>query len=60
VYVVGMLPKTRSGKLLRRAIQALMEGLDPGDLSTLDDPASLEEIRKAIARGPQCGGRRGG
>jgi propionyl-CoA synthetase len=55
VYVVGALPKTRSGKLLRRAIQALMEGLDPGDLSTLDDPASLEEIRKAIARGPQCG-----
>jgi propionyl-CoA synthetase len=44
--------------LLRRAIQALMEGTDPGDLSTLDDPDSLEEIRRAISRGPQCGGYR--
>lgn len=57
VYVVGALPKTRSGKLLRRSLQALMQGTDPGDLSTLDDPNALEDIRKAIARGPDCGSR---
>ncbi|KJV26376.1 propionate--CoA ligase [Luteibacter yeojuensis] len=55
VFVVGALPKTRSGKLLRRSLQALLQGTDPGDLSTLDDPSSLEEVRKAIARGPDCG-----
>jgi propionyl-CoA synthetase len=58
VYVVGALPKTRSGKLLRRALQALMQDTDPGDLSTLDDPGALEEIRQAIARGPHCGQKR--
>ena len=56
VYVVGALPKTRSGKLLRRSIQALAEHRDPGDLSTLDDPGSLEEIRGAIDRGADAGG----
>jgi len=54
VYVVGALPKTRSGKLLRRSLQALAEQRDPGDLSTLDDPAALEEIRKALERGPEA------
>jgi propionyl-CoA synthetase len=49
--VVNALPKTRSGKLLRRSIQALAESRDPGDLSTLDDPASLDEVRRALARG---------
>ena len=39
------LPKTRSGKLLRRAIQAVCEGRDPGDLTTMDDPAALQQIR---------------
>ncbi|WP_448098588.1 propionate--CoA ligase [Luteibacter yeojuensis] len=58
VYVVGALPKTRSGKLLRRSLQALMQDTDPGDLSTLDDPGALEEIRQAIARGPHCGQKR--
>jgi propionyl-CoA synthetase len=56
VYVVGALPKTRSGKLLRRSIQALAESRDPGDLSTLDDPGSLEEIRDALDRGADAGG----
>ncbi|MBB1473972.1 MULTISPECIES: propionate--CoA ligase [unclassified Luteimonas] len=55
VYVVGALPKTRSGKLLRRSIQALAESRDPGDLSTLDDPGSLEEIRDALERGADAG-----
>ncbi len=56
VYIVNALPKTRSGKLLRRSLQALAEARDPGDLSTLDDPAALEEIRSALERGPEAGG----
>ena len=38
-------------------LQALMQGSDPGDLSTLDDPHVLDDIRQAIARGPHCGAR---
>jgi len=49
VHVVSMLPKTRSGKLLRRAIQAVCEGRDPGDLTTIEDPASLQQVRDAMA-----------
>jgi propionyl-CoA synthetase len=56
VYIVNALPKTRSGKLLRRSLQALAEDRDPGDLSTLDDPNALEEIRSALKRGPDVGG----
>jgi propionyl-CoA synthetase len=48
VYFVSMLPKTRSGKLLRRSIQALAEGRDPGDLTTLEDPGALEQVRQAV------------
>jgi len=56
VYVVNALPKTRSGKLLRRSLQALAESRDPGDLSTLDDPGALEEVRRALERGADAGG----
>jgi propionyl-CoA synthetase len=45
VYFVEALPKTRSGKMLRRGIQALAESRDPGDLSTIEDPAALESVR---------------
>ena len=45
VLFVTLLPKTRSGKLLRRAIQAVCEQRDPGDLTTMDDPAALQAIR---------------
>nr|MBO2468740.1 propionate--CoA ligase [Xanthomonadaceae bacterium] len=55
VYVVGALPKTRSGKLLRRSLQALAEHRDPGDLSTLDDPRALEEVQRALERGADAG-----
>jgi len=48
VHFVTLLPKTRSGKTLRRSIQALAEGRDPGDLTTIEDPSSLEQIRKAV------------
>jgi propionyl-CoA synthetase len=51
VHFVTLLPKTRSGKLLRRSIQALAEGRDPGDLTTIEDPAALEQIRAALAGG---------
>ena len=44
-----VLPKTRSGKVLRRSIQALAEGRDPGDLTTIEDPTALEQIRAALA-----------
>ena len=45
---VTLLPKTRSGKLLRRAIQAVCEQRDPGDLTTIDDPAALQQIRDLV------------
>jgi propionyl-CoA synthetase len=50
VRFVAALPKTRSGKLLRRAIQAVCEGRDPGDLTTIDDPATLANISTAVAK----------
>jgi propionyl-CoA synthetase len=49
VHFVSALPKTRSGKLLRRSIQAIAEGRSPGDITTIEDPAALEQIRQALA-----------
>ncbi|WP_145743401.1 MULTISPECIES: propionate--CoA ligase [Variovorax] len=49
VRFVSGLPKTRSGKLLRRAIQAVCEQRDPGDLTTIDDPATLQQIRQLVS-----------
>jgi propionyl-CoA synthetase len=51
VHFVTALPKTRSGKLLRRAIQALAERREPGDLTTIEDPTALDQIRQALAPG---------
>jgi propionyl-CoA synthetase len=48
VCFVTVLPKTRSGKLLRRSIQAICEGRDPGDLTTIEDPGALDQIRNAL------------
>ncbi len=48
VHFVTGLPKTRSGKMLRRSIQALAEGRDPGDLTTIDDQSTLEQIKQAL------------
>ncbi len=53
VHFVTVLPKTRSGKLLRRSIQALAEGRDPGDLTTIEDPSALDQIRSALAAQPR-------
>jgi len=49
VYFPKALPKTRSGKILRRAIRALAEGKEPGDMSTLDDPTAIDAVKAAIA-----------
>ena len=48
VHFISGLPKTRSGKMLRRSIQALAEGRDPGDLTTIDNPSTLEQIKAAL------------
>ncbi len=51
VRFVSALPKTRSGKMLRRAIQAVCEQRDPGDLTTIEDPTALQQIRDLVAPG---------
>ena len=48
VHFVAALPKTRSGKLLRRAIQAICEHRDPGDLTTIEDPVALQGLRDVV------------
>jgi propionyl-CoA synthetase len=48
VRFVSVLPKTRSGKLLRRAIQAVCEHRDPGDLTTIEDPTALQQIKDML------------
>jgi len=48
VHFVTALPKTRSGKLLRRALQAVAEGRDAGDLTTIEDPTTLEQVRSVV------------
>jgi propionyl-CoA synthetase len=49
VFLVPGLPKTRSGKLLRRAIQAVCEGRETGDLTTIEDAGALDGVRAAVA-----------
>ena len=51
VYFVGALPKTRSGKVLRRAILAVCEGRDPGELTTIEDPSALDQLRQLVGTG---------
>jgi len=48
VHFVTLLPKTRSGKVLRRSIQAICEGRDPGDLTTIEDQSALQQVRDAM------------
>jgi acetyl-CoA synthetase len=49
IRFVRQLPKTRSGKIMRRVIAALVRGGDVGDISTLEDGATVEEVREAVA-----------
>lgn len=44
---VGMLPKTRSGKIMRRVLKAVVLGKEPGDISTIEDEGSVEDAREA-------------
>ena len=48
VYFVNVLHKNRSGKLLRRALQAVAERRDPGDLTTMDYPAALQQVKDLV------------
>jgi len=48
IVFVSELPKTRNAKILRRAVRAVAVGEDPGDLSSLENPEALDEIRDAI------------
>jgi len=48
VVLVNALPKTRSAKIMRRAVRAKALGADPGDLSSLENPEALEEIGRAV------------
>jgi propionyl-CoA synthetase len=48
VHFVALLPKTRSGKVLRRSIQAVCEGRDPGDLTTIEDPGVLDTLKDVL------------
>jgi acetyl-CoA synthetase len=47
VYFVTRLPKTRSGKIMRRVLAAVASGTDVGDISTLEDEVSVDEVRRA-------------
>jgi acetyl-CoA synthetase len=47
---VGMLPKTRSGKIMRRILKAVTLGTEPGDISTIEDEASVADARDAWTR----------
>lgn len=49
IGIVRNLPKTRSGKIVRRAILAVAEGRDPGDISTMEDATALDGIRETLA-----------
>ncbi len=47
IYLVARLPKTRSGKIMRRVLKAVASGTMLGDLTTLEDEASVQEVKKA-------------
>ena len=48
ISFVQMIPKTRSGKIMRRLVSAVLSKSDLGDYSTIEDEASLDEIKKAV------------
>jgi len=50
IYFVNKLPKTRSGKIMRRVIKSLVAGKPLGDYSTIDDDTSIDELRKAVSQ----------
>jgi acetyl-CoA synthetase len=50
VITVPRLPKTRTGKVVRRALRSSVLGTDAGDLSSLEDPEVLEEVSRSLER----------
>jgi acetyl-CoA synthetase len=46
IFLVEKLPKTRSGKIMRRVMRAVVSGQEIGDVTTLEDPSAVEEVRK--------------
>jgi acetyl-CoA synthetase len=48
IYFVSKLPKTRSGKIMRRLIKSMITDQPLGDYSTIEDEASIEEVQKAL------------
>ena len=50
IYIVEALPKTRSGKIVRRALQAIAEHRDPGDISTMEDKNVLNQIQEVLSK----------
>ena len=51
VLLVDALPKTRSAKILRRAVRSVAMGEDPGDMSSAENPESLDGLRAAVEAG---------
>ncbi|BAN91102.1 acetate--CoA ligase [Aeropyrum camini] len=51
IYFVEKLPKTRSGKIMRRIMISLLRGQPVGDVTTLEDPSAVDAVRKALERG---------
>ncbi|MEO0437573.1 MAG: propionate--CoA ligase [Pseudomonadota bacterium] len=49
IYVVSALPKTRSGKILRRVLRSIAEGEDPGELPTIEDASIIDRVREELA-----------
>jgi acetyl-CoA synthetase len=47
IYFVSKLPKTRSAKIMRRVVRAVVEGKPIGDVTTLEDETSVEEMKNA-------------
>jgi acetyl-CoA synthetase len=50
IVFVSALPKTRSAKIVRRAVRARVLGKEPGDLSSVENPEALDEIAQAAER----------
>ena len=48
IYFVKSLPKTRSGKIMRRVLKAVASEQSIGDVTTLEDEASVEEVKRAF------------
>jgi acetyl-CoA synthetase len=47
INIVTMLPKTRSGKIMRRVLKAVTLDRDPGDITTIEDEGSVQDARHA-------------